>query len=72
MLQRLTSSASCLVAGGDGRDRQLERLLAMQNQGAVTKKTITLDYVTVPDPSTNPKDAYLKPYDSVEVAVTVG
>jgi len=29
--QRLTSSASCLVAGGDGRDRQLERLLAMQN-----------------------------------------
>jgi len=23
--QRLTSSASCLVAGGDGRDRQLER-----------------------------------------------
>ena len=32
--QRLTSSASCLVAGGDGRDRMLERLLAQQNKGA--------------------------------------
>src|SRR5882762_7303625 len=29
--QRLTSSASCLVAGGDGRDRMLERILAQQN-----------------------------------------
>src|SRR5467141_25209 len=28
---RLTTSASCLVAGGFGRDRQLERLLAQQN-----------------------------------------
>src|SRR3954454_15015887 len=37
--QRLTSSASCLVAGGDGRDRMLERLLAQQNQG-MTKKPI--------------------------------
>src|SRR5436305_1387322 len=35
--QRLTSSASCLVAGGAVRDRQLERLLAMENRGAVTK-----------------------------------
>src|SRR4029078_13608459 len=35
--QRLTSSASCLVAGGNGRDRQLERLLAMQHKGAVTQ-----------------------------------
>src|SRR6266576_5084708 len=31
--QRLTASASCLVAGGFGRDRQLERLLAQQNKG---------------------------------------
>jgi molecular chaperone HtpG len=31
--QRLTTSASCLVAGGLGRDRQLERLLAQQNKG---------------------------------------
>jgi hypothetical protein len=36
----------------------------------VTKKKITLDYVTVPDPSTNPKEAYLQRYDWVEVAVT--
>jgi acid phosphatase type 7 len=35
----------------------------------VTKQDITLDYVTVPDPSTNPKDAVLPPYDSVTVAV---
>jgi len=33
----------------------------------VTKKKITLDYATVPDPSTNPKDSYLAPYDSVTV-----
>lgn len=41
--QRLTSSASCLVAGGDGRDRQLERLLAMQNQGPVTKPILEIN-----------------------------
>lgn len=41
--QRLTSSASCLVAGGDGRDRQLERLLAMQNQGSVTKPILEIN-----------------------------
>jgi hypothetical protein len=35
---------------------------------AVTKKDITLDYVTVPDPSTNPKDGFLPPYDSVQVS----
>ncbi|MET3841191.1 molecular chaperone HtpG [Bradyrhizobium sp. OAE829] len=41
--QRLTSSASCLVAGGDGRDRQLERLLAMQNQGSVSKPILEIN-----------------------------
>jgi molecular chaperone HtpG len=41
--QRLTSSASCLVAGGDGRDRQLERLLAMQNKGPVTKPVLEIN-----------------------------
>ena len=35
----------------------------------VTRKKITLDYVAVPDPSENAKDAFLKPYDTVEVAV---
>ena len=35
----------------------------------VTKKAITLEYVTVPDPSTNPKDSFLKPYDSVQVVL---
>ena len=33
----------------------------------VTKKKIVLDYVAVPDPSENPKDGILKPFDSVEV-----
>jgi hypothetical protein len=33
------------------------------------KKTrITVDYVAVPDPSTNPKISLLKPYDTVTVA----
>lgn len=41
--QRLTTSASCLVAEGAGRDRTLERLLAMQNQGAVTKPILEIN-----------------------------
>jgi acid phosphatase type 7 len=36
---------------------------------SVTKNKITADYVAVPDPSTNPKIASLKPYDTVTVAV---
>jgi predicted phosphodiesterase len=35
----------------------------------VTKRNITLDYVAVPDPSENAKDAILKPYDSVQVSL---
>ncbi|QOZ28761.1 molecular chaperone HtpG [Bradyrhizobium sp. CCBAU 51753] len=41
--QRLTASASCLVAGGDARDRALERLLAQQNRGAVTKPILEVN-----------------------------
>jgi molecular chaperone HtpG len=41
--QRLTSSASCLVAGGDARDRALERMLAMQNRGAITKPILEVN-----------------------------
>jgi molecular chaperone HtpG len=41
--QRLTTSASCLVAGGDGRDRQLERLLAQQNKGAGVKPILEIN-----------------------------
>jgi molecular chaperone HtpG len=41
--QRLTSSASCLVAGGNGRDRMLERLLAMQNQAPVPKPVLEIN-----------------------------
>jgi molecular chaperone HtpG len=41
--QRLTTSASCLVAEGAGRDRQLERLLAQQNRGAVTKPVLEVN-----------------------------
>jgi molecular chaperone HtpG len=40
---RLTSSASCLVAGGAGPDRELERMLAMQNRGAVTKPILEIN-----------------------------
>jgi len=41
--QRLTTSASCLVAEGAGRDRALERLLAMQNRGAATKPVLEIN-----------------------------
>jgi molecular chaperone HtpG len=38
--QRLTTSASCLVAGGFGPDRALERMLAQQNRGGMGTKPI--------------------------------
>jgi molecular chaperone HtpG len=41
--QRLTISASCLVAGGLGRDRELERLLAQQNKGMGTKPILEIN-----------------------------
>jgi molecular chaperone HtpG len=41
--QRLTSSASCLVAGGNAQDRMLERMLAQQNRGPVTKPILELN-----------------------------
>ena len=41
--QRLTTSASCLVAGGSGRDRELERLLAQQNRGMGTKPILEIN-----------------------------
>jgi molecular chaperone HtpG len=41
--QRLTSSASCLVAGHHGPDRELERILAQQNRGAVTKPILEIN-----------------------------
>jgi molecular chaperone HtpG len=41
--QRLTSSASCLVASSHGPDRELERLLARQNRGAGTKPILEIN-----------------------------
>ncbi|MEA2882941.1 MAG: molecular chaperone HtpG [Bradyrhizobium sp.] len=41
--QRLTTSASCLVAGGFGRDRQLERLLAQTNRGLGSKPILEIN-----------------------------
>jgi len=41
--QRLTESASCLVAGDQGRDRELERLLARQNRGSSAKPILELN-----------------------------
>lgn len=41
--QRLTSSASCLVAGGNGQDRALERLLAAQNKGSGIKPVLEIN-----------------------------
>jgi molecular chaperone HtpG len=41
--QRLTDSAACLVAGGQGPDRELERLLARQSRGAGSKPILELN-----------------------------
>src|SRR5882672_9819934 len=41
--QRLTTSASCLVAGSHGPDRELERLLARQNRSAGTKPILEIN-----------------------------
>ncbi len=41
--QRLTASASCLVAGSHGPDRELERLLAQQNRGIGTKPILEIN-----------------------------
>jgi molecular chaperone HtpG len=40
---RLTTSASCLVASGEGPDRELERLLSQQNRGAGTKPILEIN-----------------------------
>jgi molecular chaperone HtpG len=41
--QRLTESASCLVASAQGRDRELERLLARQKRGSGAKPILELN-----------------------------
>jgi molecular chaperone HtpG len=40
---RLTTSASCLVASGEGPDRELERLLSQQSRGAGTKPILEIN-----------------------------
>jgi molecular chaperone HtpG len=40
---RLTTSASCLVAGTHGPDRELERLLSRQNRGMKTKPILEIN-----------------------------
>jgi len=40
---RLTTSASCLVAGSHGSDRELERLLLHQNRGSRTKPILEIN-----------------------------
>jgi molecular chaperone HtpG len=41
--QRLTDSASCLVAAGSGPDRELERLLARQDRGPGAKPILEIN-----------------------------
>jgi molecular chaperone HtpG len=41
--QRLTESAACLVASAQGRDRELERLLARSNRGSGAKPILELN-----------------------------
>jgi 3',5'-cyclic AMP phosphodiesterase CpdA len=54
----------------EGDNAQLESFNDQQHgylRITVTKKSINLDYVAVPDPSKQVRDGLLKPYDSVEV-----
>jgi len=59
--QRLTTSASCLVAGSHGPDRELERLLARQNRGVGHKPILENQHAPspgrgdVPAPKTLPR-----------------
>jgi molecular chaperone HtpG len=41
--RRLTTSASCIVAGSFGPDRELERLLAQQQRGGRTKPILEIN-----------------------------
>jgi molecular chaperone HtpG len=41
--QRLTDSAACLVAGGSGPDRELERLLSRQSRGVGAKPILEIN-----------------------------
>jgi len=41
--RRLTSSASCLVASGEARDRALERLLAQHDKGVAKKPILEIN-----------------------------
>ncbi len=41
--QRLTDSAACLVAGGMGPDRELERLLARHNRASAAKPVLEIN-----------------------------
>jgi molecular chaperone HtpG len=41
--QRLTNSAACLVAGGAGPDRELERLLSRHNRATAAKPVLELN-----------------------------
>jgi molecular chaperone HtpG len=41
--QRLTDSAACLVAGGHGPDRELNRLLTRQGHGTAAKPILELN-----------------------------
>ena len=59
--RRLTSSASCLVAGSHGPDRELERLLARQNPGLGSKPVLEINLrhplvVAIPNAGGNAAD----------------
>jgi molecular chaperone HtpG len=59
---RLTTSASCLVAGSHGPDRELERLLSQQNRGIRSKPILEINLrhplvaaIAKAEPKTEPK-----------------
>jgi len=55
------------IAGGDAQLDNFNDTDHGYLRVTVTDKNLTLDYVVVPEPTTNVQDEYLKPFDSVVV-----
>jgi molecular chaperone HtpG len=70
--QRLTASASCLVAGSHGPDRELERLLARQNRGVGSKPILEINLrhplvAAIPQAGSNAKDLSFLLFEQAQI-----
>jgi molecular chaperone HtpG len=70
--QRLTASASCLVAGSHGPDRELERLLARQDRGGGSKPILEINLrhplvAAIPQAGGNAKDLSFLLFEQAQI-----